>query len=251
MVTLAAGVFAENQNRILHQQGQRAKVSEQLGLVRAKLEGNIKSNIQLVRGLVAVIETQPDIEQPFFSRIASELVGAHSQLRNIAGAPDLVISLMHPIEGNEGAIGLDYRKNERQRQAVMRAVESREMVLTGPVDLVQGGQGFISRFPVFNETGPAERKLWGLVSAVIDAERLYAESGLLDADLPIKISITGADDAGRKGGEEADQLVVMVGRGGSVGAREDRQPLGGLVRDGGETLTRDRVEASAEVDSHQ
>ncbi|MDP3523612.1 MAG: diguanylate cyclase, partial [Hoeflea sp.] len=181
-------------------QGQRAKVSEQLGLVRAKLEGNIKSNIQLVRGLVAVIETQPDIEQPFFSRIASELVGAHSQLRNIAGAPDLVISLMHPIEGNEGAIGLDYRKNERQRQAVMRAVESREMVLTGPVDLVQGGQGFISRFPVFLENGPAERKLWGLVSAVIDAERLYAESGLLDADLPIKISITGADDAGRKGG---------------------------------------------------
>ena len=191
VVTLAAGVFAENQNRILHHQSARAKVSEQLGLVRAKLEGNINSNIQLVRGLVAVIESEPDIKQPYFSRIADKLVGAHSQLRNIAGAPDLVITLMHPMEGNEQAIGLDYSKNERQRQAALQAVEGEEMVLAGPVDLVQGGQGFIGRFPVFLDNGRGERESWGIVSAVIDVQRLYAESGLFSADLPLEISISG------------------------------------------------------------
>ena len=40
-VTVATGVFAEYQNRIVHLQSSHAKVSEQLGLVRAKLEGNI------------------------------------------------------------------------------------------------------------------------------------------------------------------------------------------------------------------
>ncbi|MBU2484253.1 MAG: EAL domain-containing protein [Alphaproteobacteria bacterium] len=198
-VTVATGVFAEYQNRIVHLQSSHAKVSEQLGLVRAKLEGNINSNIQLVRGLVSVIATQPDMDQARFANIAGGLVGKHSQLRNIAGAPGLVISLMYPMEGNEQAIGLDYRTNEKQREAAMRAVRSEQMVLAGPVNLLQGGQGFVGRFPVFYPGDAGEKKLWGLVSAVVDVERLYAESGLTSADLPIKIAIRGQDATGGEG----------------------------------------------------
>lgn len=198
-VTVATGVFAEYQNRIVHHQSSHAKVSEQLGLVRAKLEGNINSNIQLVRGLVSVIATQPDMDQARFANIAGGLVGKHSQLRNIAGAPGLVISLMYPMEGNEQAIGLDYRTNEKQGEAAMRAVRSEQMVLAGPVNLLQGGQGFVGRFPVFVQDDSGGKKLWGLVSAVVDVERLYAESGLTSADLPIKIAIRGQDGTGAKG----------------------------------------------------
>ena len=45
---------------------------------------------------------------------------------------------MYPIKGNEKAMGLDYRENVDQRDAVMRMANSRQMVLAGPVDLVQG-----------------------------------------------------------------------------------------------------------------
>jgi PAS domain S-box-containing protein len=198
-VTVATGVFAEYQNRIVHHQGARAKVSEQLGLVRAQLEGNITSNIQLVRGLVSVITTQPAMDQEQFSKIAGGLVGEHSQLRNIAGAPGMVISLMYPVEGNEKAIGLDYRKNEKQREAALRAVASEQMVLAGPVNLLQGGQGFVGRFPVFVEKQSGDRHLRGLVSAVVDTERLYAASGLTAPDLPLRIAIRGQDATGEHG----------------------------------------------------
>ncbi|MEM5473828.1 EAL domain-containing protein [Hoeflea sp. AS60] len=198
-VIVATGVFAEYQNRIVHYQSSQAKVSEQLGLVRAKLEGNINSNIQLIRGLVAVIATQPDMDQVRFANIARGLVGEHSQLRSIAGAPGMVISLMYPIEGNQQAIGLDYRKNENQREAAMRAVSSEQMVLAGPVNLLQGGQGFVGRFPVFVRDDTGSKALWGLVSAVVDVERLYTASGLLSADLPIRIAIRGKDATGGEG----------------------------------------------------
>lgn len=199
VVTLAAGVLAERQNRVLHYQGARAAVGEQLGAVRAKLEDNLNSNIQLVRGLVAVIAAKPDIDQASFSKIAARLIGDHSQLRNIAGAPDLVVSLMYPVEGNEKAIGLDYRKNDKQRETAMRAVETGKLVLAGPVNLVQGGQGFIARFPVNLESISGTEELWGLVSAVIDVERLYADSGLRNKDLPIEIAIAGKDASGSQG----------------------------------------------------
>lgn len=198
-VTLATGVFAERQNRIVHHQSARANVSEQLGLVRAKLEGNINSNIQLVRGLVSVITAHSDMDQEHFSDIAEGLVGEHSQLRNIAGAPDLVISLMYPMKGNEQAIGLDYRTNEKQRDAALQAVNSREMVLAGPVNLMQGGRGFIGRFPVFIDNENGGDDLWGLVSAVVDVDQLYMASGLLSASLPIDVAIAGQDATGKDG----------------------------------------------------
>jgi len=193
LVTVVAGIFAEVQNRSVHRQSARSDVGEHLGLVRARLEGNINSNLQLVRGLVALIATQPDIDQDQFGRITRSLIGDHSQLRNIAGAPDLVVSLMYPMAGNEKAIGLDYRTNEQQRDAAMRAVNSGEMILAGPVNLLQGGIGFIGRFPVFTENEDGSKRLWGLISAVVDAERLYADSGLTDPDLPIEIAISGRD----------------------------------------------------------
>lgn len=192
-VILIGGVFTEFQNRSIHLQSSRAAVSEQLGLVRARLEGNINSNLQLVRGLVALIATQPDIDQTQFGNISRSLLGRHSQLRNVAAAPDLVISLMYPIKGNEKAIGLDYRKNENQKAAALRAVRSKEMILAGPINLLQGGTGFIGRFPVFTESMDGKKRLWGLVSAVVDADRLYADSGLMDPSAPIEVAISGQD----------------------------------------------------------
>jgi diguanylate cyclase (GGDEF)-like protein len=105
---------------------------------------------------------------------------------------------MYPLEGNEKAIGLDYRTNAAQRAATLRAQQTGQMILAGPVDLVQGGRGFIGRFPVF--IGEAKRQqFWGIVSAVVDTDRLYADSGLTDPDLTLDIAITGSDGRGRLG----------------------------------------------------
>ena len=198
VVIATAWLFAEYQNRRVFEQSQRAEVIGQVGLIRAKLEGNINSNIQLVRGLIATLETEPDMDQPRFAELAANLLGASSQIRNIAGAPGLVVSLMYPMEGNERAIGLDYMHNEAQREAALRARDTGELILAGPVDLIQGGQGFIGRFPVF-AGGEGAREFWGIVSAVVDVEKLYRDSGLFDPDLPIEIAISGRDATGTKG----------------------------------------------------
>ena len=157
----------------------RAGVLAEVSLIRAKLEGNINGNIQLVRGLVSTISTEPHMGQARFAALVSNLFEEQSQLRSIAAAPDLVVAMTYPLDGNEKAIGLDYRTNAAQREAVLRARDTGKLVLAGPVDLVQGGRGFVGRFPVFID-GADGRQFWGVVSAVVDVGRLYADSGLLD-----------------------------------------------------------------------
>ena len=188
-LVIGGGVYLDRQAAILNEQNLRASVRDQVSLIRAKLEGNINANIQLVRGLVSTIATEPDLDQPRFDALAQNLFAGDSQLRSVAVAPDLVISLMYPVAGNEKAIGLDYRYMPAQRTSVFAARATGQLVLVGPVDLVQGGQGFIARFPVFLRDAEPQR-FWGIVSAVIDIDRLYADSGLRDPNLTIDISIT-------------------------------------------------------------
>ena len=73
------------------------------------------------------------------------------------------------------------------------------MVLAGPLDLVQGGQGLIGRFPVAISNGGESNRYWGVVSAVIDVERLYQDSGLLSSALDIDVAISGRDGLGEDG----------------------------------------------------
>jgi len=199
LVVIVVGLLAEYQNRRVYLERQRTEVLGHVSLIRAKLEGNINSNIQLVRGLVATLSTEPLMDQRRFSALAGNLLSGKSQLRVIGGAPDLVVSLIHPLKGNERALGLDYSKNQAQREAALRARDSGDLVLAGPVDLVQGGKGVVGRFPVFVNDGKDSKRFWGIVSAVVDMDRLYRDSGILDADLPVKLSIIGRDGKGAGG----------------------------------------------------
>lgn len=193
LVALAGGLFADYQNREIGRERLRSEVLSKVSLIRARLEGNINGNLQLVRGLVATIATEPDMSQERFALLAQNIFGERSQIRNIAAAPGLVVKLMYPLVGNEKAIGLRYLDNERQREGVMRARDTGELVLAGPLDLVQGGKGVVGRFPVFVTTPDNERTFWGVISPVIDVEKLYRDSGLLDSDLTLDIAISGAD----------------------------------------------------------
>ena len=197
-VLVAIGAFLDSQNSVLNEERMRAGVLAEVSLIRAKLEGNINGNIQLVRGLVSTISTEPHMDQQRFSALVRNLFEEQSQLRSVAAAPDLVVAMTYPLEGNERAIGLDYRTNEAQREAVLRARDTGKLVLAGPVDLVQGGRGFVGRFPVYIDT-PDGNTFWGVVSAVVDVGRLYAESGLIDPNLGLDVSITGKDSTGSTG----------------------------------------------------
>jgi diguanylate cyclase (GGDEF)-like protein len=199
MVIVAASIFAEVQNHGVHTTRKQAEVLNDLSLIRARLEGAINGNIQLIRGLVATIAIDPDMTLEHYASLSRQLMDANSQITNIAAAPDLVVTMTYPLEGNEAVIGLDYTASPEQIESALRARDSGEMVLAGPVDLVQGGSGFIARFPVFIPREGHEDHFWGIVSAVIDADRLYRDSGLLDEELDIEVAIAGRDGLGERG----------------------------------------------------
>lgn len=193
-----AGAYAEYQTRAVAMQDRQANVSQRLNLIRARLEGHVSGNLHLVRGLIATLVTEPDMSQQRFAEISANLVTDTTLLRVIAAAPNFVVTRLYPVTGNEAVMGLDYRASGDQWAAPYRAMQTGEVIFAGPHNLVQGGPGFIGRFPVYITSPDGHEDFWGIVSAVIDAEQLYAASGLRD-DLPIDVAIIGKDSLGDQG----------------------------------------------------
>ncbi|MBR0554825.1 EAL domain-containing protein [Ciceribacter sp. L1K23] len=227
-------VYADTQKKLVHLDNTRNQVAEQLGALRTNLETNINSNVQLIRGFVAALETEPSMDRERFSALAARIFDTTTQLRSLAAAPDMRVSYVYPTIGNEGVMGLDYRTNEIQRKGAERARDTGRYVITGPLDLVQGGRGVIVRYPVVYETRKAGRNFWGILSAVIDIERLYEESGLKNPDLPIDIAISTELEDGRLGNTffgngtiETERPVRMTVSIGELRWRVSAVPKGG------------------------
>ncbi|MGX5719483.1 bifunctional diguanylate cyclase/phosphodiesterase [Shinella zoogloeoides] len=189
---LAATFLADVQKRRLEEEYLRSSTTEQLGLLRSRLLGNILGNVKLVEGLIATFSTEPGMSQQRFSDLAGRIFRDGTELRNLAIAPDFVVSLVYPQKGNERSVGLDYRKNERQRAAALQVRALDRLIVTGPVDLVQGGRGVIARYPIHAGTDNA---FFGIASAVIDLDKLLAGSGFKD-DMRLAVSISSRSHEG-------------------------------------------------------
>lgn len=185
-----------------HQQENKNQTLTYLSTVRARLEGIFNSTIYLNRALSVIITAENGINQKKFNLIARELINGNPYIRNVAVAEGYVIKLNYPLTGNEKAIGLDYRKTPAQWKAVKRAIETRQTVVAGPVDLVQGGRAFINRTPIFKSSFSAEPdsgNYWGITSMVIDMDAIFESAGLPDPRSKYQVAVRGKDSLGASG----------------------------------------------------
>ena len=168
----------------------------QLSNLNSQISSRLYQNIHIVRGIPSLFRLNPSLSQSDYEVAMKPLIGSHTDIRNIAVAPGLIIKYMYPIEGNEQAIGLDYRKIPAQFEAVKRALTANEMVLAGPIKLVQGGQGLIARIPI---TVGQEAEPWGIVSTVIDVEQFFSHFLPGSEHAPLTYAVRGKDGLGAQG----------------------------------------------------
>lgn len=178
----------ERQKRVI-------EVTRVLSEYRAKLEFLVNENLKLTQGLTTYVSLNPNLNQQQYAAFAEATLKSKNRIRNIALAKDLVISHMYPMQGNEKALGLDYKRTPSQKDAALEAVAVNKTIVAGPVNLVQGGVGLIGRRPIFvNQTG----EFWGIASIVLDYQNILLDSGIISQN-ELKIGLRGKDAKGKDG----------------------------------------------------
>ncbi|MCX4189658.1 EAL domain-containing protein [Methylophaga sp. OBS3] len=198
LLLLVAAIYVNNLVQARYHSALITQTQQQLSQYHNRLVTNLQNHIQIVRGLPGLFVVNPDLTQADYEIAMAHLINSQNQLRNIAAAPDMVIRYMYPVEDNEEAIGLDYRKVPEQFAAAERSRTSGDLVLAGPLTLRQGGNGLITRIPVFLNSND-RASFWGIISAVIDSDAFFHASGLIEGEMPVELAIRGKDGLGEAG----------------------------------------------------
>ncbi len=164
--------------------------------VREAIQNEVFDHILQMQEIATNIGSNPNLSQQTFATLAQSLLARNPDIISVGAAPDLIVTLVHPMAGNESTLGLDYRNNTAQLPKVQEAMRTGEGVMTGPVDLVQGGRGMILRQPVFvsptiSASGTPEP--WGILSVVIDYDQFITNLGIAEVQQAYDIVIREPD----------------------------------------------------------
>lgn len=165
--------------------------------LRVRLERELNALLNLNSGLVAYLTVRnSSMETREVQAILAELHRNSQHVRNFAVAVGYRLLYVHPVEGNERAIGLYYPDIPAQWSVIQRIAQSGQSALAGPVQLVQGGRGLIYRKPIM-----IGGRYWGLLSTVIDPDSLFRMVQSEAADESYEFAVRGSDGLGQEGGE--------------------------------------------------
>jgi two-component system, sensor histidine kinase and response regulator len=200
-ILVAIAIAAIDYSNVLRREaGLREHASSEAYIIQGRLEELLDSPVLRTRGLVAQIIAHGDVSPATFRTVAEVLIGGQSDVRNITLSRGTVIAMVHPLAGNEGVIGTDYRSIPTQWPTVERAIANNTRVMQGPFELIQGGSGLIVREPVFLPQPGGEGRFFGIVSVILDIDGIFRDAGLYRDDLPIEVAIRGKDGLGAAGG---------------------------------------------------
>jgi diguanylate cyclase (GGDEF)-like protein/PAS domain S-box-containing protein len=181
-----------------YQLEKREMIRELSGFIRARIEANLSNDLLIVHSTAAYISVNPNVTQEEFQEFASKIFRDSTTLKNLAAAPNLVLTYVYPLMGNESIIGVDFRELPEQLPLVNKARESEDLVVAGPIDVLQGGKGLLGRAPVFyNNKGT--REFWGIVSSLINFDSLIEELTPILEEYNLSLSVRGIDGSGASG----------------------------------------------------
>lgn len=145
---------------------QRNLVLEHASKLSEDIQADMRSRIPALKRIVSRWEFNEGTAEPSFKTDAEHYVIDLPGFQAISWTDKtLHVRWIVPLAGNEQAVGLDLGFEENRRSALDQAKNTKMPIMSKPIDLVQGGKGFILYFPIYTKQG-----FDGFISAVFRIE---------------------------------------------------------------------------------
>ncbi len=166
----------------------RVSVARSMGPTASALRTAMERRVALIEGLRSFAEAQPsrarlDAEFPTF---AQGLVASAAGVRALQFVEDGIIVSTWPLVGNERALGYNLLGDPRPEipADVRRALGTDDFVVTGPIELVQGGEGLLVRRRLALRPGFPQ-----LAAIILDVGPIVREVGIPNARLGLYLEV--------------------------------------------------------------
>lgn len=106
---------------------------------------NLAQSLQVLASVITWQNGKTD----FYEEIAGHLIKIIPETLNINLAKDGIVSHVFPYEPNKKALGHNLLANKERKDEAMLALTTREITVSGPFNLIQGGRGLAFRQAIF------------------------------------------------------------------------------------------------------
>ncbi|OBU26402.1 diguanylate cyclase domain-containing protein [Photobacterium aquimaris] len=175
VITIIGIAMIENINstynkQLIHDINNKAK--ENLAALRFELESSLVNDIYLTSTLADIATIDFENRNEVLNKISEAVILKSGHLTSIGFAKNDIVDFVYPFENNSKAIGLVYKNKPKQWKDIKKARMTKQILISGPISLVQGGNALIVRVPVFYDY-PNKNQYWGVISGVINYDKLF------------------------------------------------------------------------------
>lgn len=190
-------IYIGGLNLVRHslEQSVRQTITQEIYLYGTSVSNSVNQKLALLYGLTAYtaeeVEGSGELSLDDFNAYSYYIYSTTSSVKNIAVAPQGVMEYVYPYEENKNVIGYNPALDERftVREEVRRAIETKQIVLSQPYELIQGGLGLIARQAIY-----VNDEYWGLTNLVIDLPAMFEETGIQNPSYEMAIAILDQQD---------------------------------------------------------
>lgn len=167
-IVLGISIFFKYQ---INKENKNHEMENILNVVKKNIEQNLKNNYAAVITLALTID---DSGQPKnFEKVAEKLVRTYDNIDAVQLVPNGIIKYTYPLKGNEAATNLDILHHPLHRKAALKAISTKAIYFSGPVELKQGGLGVVGRLPIFKKG-----KFWGFSAVIVRFDKFIKSTGI-------------------------------------------------------------------------
>jgi diguanylate cyclase (GGDEF)-like protein len=170
-------------NNLINDRAQ--SIENQMIHIEDQIDHVIDTNYHILKSFSAYVTTSEDLDKSNINQFLNALLDdSTTYIRNITLLDDTTIVWNYPSE----AIGTDLAQVDHQRDDILHVKNTGETIFIGPVDLVQGGMGYIIRKPYY-ESG----QYAGQMSIVIDSEPFTSYLNDIENEFNVSFKILSND----------------------------------------------------------
>jgi diguanylate cyclase len=142
-----------------------------LGVIKQNIEQTLKNSYVATITLALTIDDSGNPKN--FEEVGRNLVNSYNSIDAVQLVPNGVIKYTYPLKGNEAATNFDILNSPLHRKAALKAIETKSIYFSGPVELKQGGIGVVGRLPIFKKG-----KFWGFSAVIVRLNTFVKSTGI-------------------------------------------------------------------------
>ncbi|MEM8553739.1 MAG: EAL domain-containing protein [Pseudomonadota bacterium] len=215
LLILAAGLFAAKKTQTDQDKRLAGDVEAFASLFATKLEERLRSRLDVAELLKDAINSRTQDPIATFRALAPTLHARNEDIQALTWVSAAgIIRSVTPMEQNRAALDLDITARPVPARVLFEARESQSLRVTPPLELAQGGRGFVAYLPIFQGA-----ELLGYVSVVFRTapmvEGILSELKNDTVDIIIR---DGGDPVWSRGATDAppdlisEQTIAVGGR---------------------------------------